>query len=184
MKATSISAPLALLAVLATGAPLAAQAGDAGARPCDAIEAHREFDFWLGEWDVVAADGRRLGVNSITRPEQECMLVERWEAANGSRGTSINYFDPATGHWVQYWVTASSLLDLEGGMADGSMRMEGMSRQLANPDASSRTRGTWTPLDDGRVRQVFETWDGDEETWRVVFEGYYVRKDATEGRQG
>ena len=148
------------------------------ARPCDAIEAHRQFDFWLGDWDVVDAKGAPLGTNSITRPEQECMLLERWEAAGGGRGTSINYFDPASGKWVQYWVAASWMLDLEGELVDGEMRMEGESRRIDRPGETTRIRGTWTPLEDGRVRQVFERWNEESDGWDMLFEGFYVRTDT------
>lgn len=173
---------LAVPALLATPGTVQAQADGDTTPPCDALDAHREFDFWLGEWEVVDESGQPLGTNSITRPEQECMLLEKWESAEGTRGTSINYYDPATGQWVQYWVTATSLLDLAGGFENGAMRMQGHARQVDGSGGITLVRGTWTPLEDGRVRQLFERRDGPDERWEVVFEGYYVRKDSTEGR--
>lgn len=164
-------------------APAAAQDAAAPARPCDALEPHRRFDFWIGEWTVYDAEGNRLGTNSITRPEQECMLVERWESATGNHGTSINYFDPGTERWVQYWVAAASMLDLHGRFEDGAMRMEGRARSIRSPGAEGvRTRGTWTPLEDGRVRQTFERWNEETGEWQVTFDGYYVRDDTPDGR--
>ena len=162
---------------------VAAQQTAAPDRPCDGLEEHRQFDFWVGEWTVYDAQGTRLGTNSITRPDQECMLVERWESASGNRGTSINYFDPATERWVQYWVAATSMLDLEGRFEGGAMRLEGIARSVHGPGvAGTRTRGTWTPLEDGRVRQTFERWNEDTGEWQLTFDGYYVRAEDTEGR--
>lgn len=178
-----VVATLVVATLVVVAGPLYGQESSVATVPCDTITEHRQFDFWIGEWEVVDTHGEPLGVNSITRPEQECMLLERWESAAGSRGTSINYFDPAAGRWVQHWVAATSMLDLEGGLTNGAMQMEGHFRQITDPGSTTRVRGTWTPLDDGRVRQLFETWNETAEAWEEVFEGYYVRKDTTDGRR-
>jgi hypothetical protein len=36
-------------------------------------------------------------------------------------------------------------------------------------------RGLWTPLPDGRVRQLFEQSNDGGETWVTWFEGFYTR---------
>ena len=71
--------------------------------PCESAEAFREFDFWLGEWDVHLADGTVAGHNVITRDERGCMLTERWTGASGGTGMSVNYVDGIDGKWVQVW---------------------------------------------------------------------------------
>jgi len=38
-------------------------------------------------------------------------------------------------------------------------------------------RGTWTPLDDGRVQQFFEQSRDGGESWYTWFDGYYQRAD-------
>jgi hypothetical protein len=43
------------------------------AAPCDA-PAHREFDFWLGEWEVRTPDGKLAGTNRIEREHDGCVL--------------------------------------------------------------------------------------------------------------
>src|SRR5688572_11534423 len=52
---------------------------------CTAPE-HRQFDFWIGEWDVFGGpEGDRLvGNNTIERSENGCWLVERWRGASGN----------------------------------------------------------------------------------------------------
>jgi hypothetical protein len=57
------------IAALTLGAwpPLGAQAKpDARAGPCAAAE-HRQFDFWLGDWQVRTAGGKPAGANTIRR---------------------------------------------------------------------------------------------------------------------
>lgn len=46
------------------------------AAPCDA-PAHREFDFWLGQWQVHTPDGEMAGSNHIERGYGGCVLHER-----------------------------------------------------------------------------------------------------------
>ena len=44
-------------------------------------------------------------------------------------------------------------------------------------------RGTWTLLEDGRVRQFFETSE-DQETWTPWFEGFYSRVSQDAASEG
>ena len=52
---------------------------------CDGPE-HRQFDFWVGEWQVRDPSGQVIGTNAITRSYDGCLLIERWEGASGERG--------------------------------------------------------------------------------------------------
>jgi hypothetical protein len=136
---------------------------------------YRVFDFWLGEWDVTAGDGRVGGRNHITSEQQGCVLVERWQGAQGDTGLSMNFYDPAQGRWRQVWVSPGAEIDIAGGMEEGSMVLEGTITYLR--DVRSRPfRGTWTPLDDGRVRQFFEE-ANDDGDWTPWFEGFYRKVD-------
>jgi hypothetical protein len=65
------------------------------------------------------------------------------------------------------------VIDIEGGLRDGSMILSG---RLTNPAGESRPfRGTWTPNADGSVRQRFEISE-DGRTWSTWFDGRYVRR--------
>jgi hypothetical protein len=74
--------------------------------PCQAAEYH-QFDFWAGNWNVVAADGRTLGKNSITSIHDGCVLQEQWTGAKGKTGSSVSFYDPRTKKWHQFWVDSS-----------------------------------------------------------------------------
>src|SRR5688572_3800053 len=71
--------------------------------PCASNE-FRQFDFWVGEWNVVDQDGRTAGRNSITLEQNGCVLIERWTSAKGGTGMSMNHFDPLSQQWKQHWV--------------------------------------------------------------------------------
>lgn len=175
----SISRPalLVLAALLAIGVPAGAQEDGAAPRRVDCSSAdHRAFDFWVGEWDVYDPRGERVGENTVTRIEDGCALHERWRATSGGTGQSLNYYDASDGRWYQTWVATSGRpLRLVGGPRNGGMVME-----MEAPDAHHRI--TWTPNDDGSVRQLWETSTDAGETWRIAFDGEY-RPDP-DGRGG
>ena len=65
-----------------TIACLSAATASAATPPC-AERPFLQFDFWAGEWDVRDVAGTPAGVNTITKEENGCVLVERWHSAAG-----------------------------------------------------------------------------------------------------
>jgi hypothetical protein len=145
--------------------------------PCEHQESFRDFDFWIGEWDVHLANGTFAGSNVIKAAERGCLLTEQWTGASGGTGMSINYLDQASGEWVQVWNAAGgSQIVIRGGMTDDGMALEGYIHYVGN-GTTAPFRGLWTPLADGRVRQYFEQSNDEGKTWVPWFEGFYSRKN-------
>jgi hypothetical protein len=157
-----------------TLACLSAGVATAATPPC-AEGPFRQFDFWAGEWDVRDAEGKQAGVNTISREENGCVLVERWRSAAGGTGQSYNYYDPSTGKWKQLWVGSGILLHMEGGPHEGGMRLEGPLQYLGQ-GRTTILRGTWSLLADGRVRQLFEESQDGGKSWTTWFDGFYTRR--------
>ena len=171
-----------LLMILALVLPLAVWAQEeavepaAKASPCSAPE-YRQFDFWIGDWDVHVPGGGLAGTNTIERAQRGCVLIENWTSASGGTGMSINYLDKATGEWVQVWnAEGGSQINIRGGMTDEGMLLVGTLHDVAS-GTTSPFRGLWTELEDGRVRQFFEQSTDGGETWSPWFEGFYTRKE-------
>lgn len=141
--------------------------------PCSRPE-FRQFDFWIGEWEVADEKGRTAGRNSITLEQNGCAVIERWVSAKGGTGFSLNHYDPSSGRWKQHWVGLGLILEMSGGLQDGSMVLEGELQYLGDSKIT-RLRGTWTPLPDGRVRQHFVESADDGKTWTDWFDGYYSK---------
>ena len=140
---------------------------------CDLAE-YRQFDFWVGTWQVQTPDGKIAGLNRITREYGGCVIHERYMGAKTYQGESLNSYDPARKVWHQTWVDNQGLLLLlEGGLRDKSMVLEGKS--IGASGKSSPQRITWTPNADGSVRQLWEASD-DSGKWTTVFDGKYTRK--------
>jgi len=155
---------IVLLSALLAGPAVAA---------CEAPE-HRQFDFWLGEWNVHTPDGKLAGVNRISSEYGGCVLHERYDTGRGYSGESLNTYDAGRRLWHQTWVdTAGTLLLLEGGLRGNSMVLEG--ETTGKDGVVTRHRITWTPGVDGSVRQHWESASADGE-WQTAFDGTYTRK--------
>jgi hypothetical protein len=139
---------------------------------CDSPE-HRQFDFWVGEWDVTTPDGKPAGHNSITRELKGCVIHEHWAGAGGMNGASFNMWDSVRKRWHQTWVSdTGNLLLLDGAFANGAMQLTGIS---GPPDRPMMNRITWTPGADGTVRQHWEASPDGGKTWKTAFDGLYRR---------
>ncbi|HTU68007.1 MAG TPA: hypothetical protein VMF52_18805 [Steroidobacteraceae bacterium] len=140
--------------------------------PCSSPE-HRQFDFWIGDWRVTVPDGKLAGLNRITSEYGGCVIHEHYATGKGYTGESLNAYDPVRKVWHQTWVDDSGLLlVLEGRWTGKSMVLEGLA-----PDAKGalvKQRITWTPNEDGSVRQLWEAADG-KGGWTVAFDGRYTK---------
>lgn len=145
--------------------------------PCQKDSGYNQFDFWLGTWEVTNAQGQVQGVNKIEKTSDGCLIKEHWTSAGGNHGFSMNYYNPRTGKWTQNWVSAGSVIDYNGGLIDGSMILKGHIFYQGQ-DVKAKFRGTWTLLDDGRVRQFFEQHDAEKDVWGVWFEGFYKKMES------
>ena len=136
---------------------------------------YREFDFWLGSWEVFV-DGKKAGENDITKEEGGCLVLERWTDVTGGTGQSYNFYNPQTGKWRQVWVSRTMTIDYTGGLTEGgSMELVGTITYFEN-GKSLKLLGRWTPQDDGTVRQYFEQYDEAKRQMVPIFTGNYKRK--------
>jgi len=153
-------------------------AGRAPAKPCSAPE-YRQFDFWIGDWQVTTPDGRVAGTNTIEPLLGGCALQEHWRGGAGGAGTSLSFYDAASGQWHQTWVSAQGgLLQLDGGIEDGKMVLTGERPSLQDQGTAVLHRISWEQRDADHVHQLWEASSDGGKTWTVVFEGTYTRVKA------
>lgn len=139
---------------------------------CSAPE-YRQFDFWLGQWEVTSA-GKPAGHSDIQADLDGCAVLETWTSVGASRGRSINFFDASTHRWHQTWIdNQGGPLQLDGGLINGSMVLSQSQKDPASGQVTVN-RITWTPNADGSVRQHWESRTGNA-AWQNVFDGRYVR---------
>ena len=143
--------------------------------PCAADDRHKAFDFWIGDWNV-SQNGQFAGTNSIRPILGHCALFEQWEGTSGSFGKSFNYYDPGRDHWRQIWISDSgTFIEFTGEARDGGIFY---TAETVNPADGSVTlhQFEFTQLDDGVVRQYWETSADGGETWSPIWDGRYERR--------
>lgn len=175
---------LVLLLALQAQAPNAPKPFD-----CSGPE-FRQFDFWIGEWDVIPnsatapanaspppADAKPAS-NVVERGHHGCVLIENWDDRQGGTGQSLNIYDRVSKRWHQTWVDSNGgMHQYWGGLEDGKMVFMG---EVPLP-SSSRFQGRRTirlsfiPMGSDTVRQLSEslTVDG---TWIVNYDLIYMRR--------
>jgi len=154
---------------------LLAQA-DLAKHPCRGRGEAAQFDFWLGDWQVTNPQGQLVGENHIRHDLANCVVRESWTNVYGDRGTSVNFFDPTSGHWHQVWTSDNgTVTHYEGEFRDGAMRFE--ANGFGDRDGKTAFRRmTFTPNPDGSVRQFIEDSE-DGKTWVTSFDGTYRHPD-------
>lgn len=144
----------------------------AAQQKCSVVE-YRQFDFWVGTWEVTARGGV-AGRNEITLEEDGCVLHEHWTGSRGGTGQSFNIYDRGGRLWHQFWVDNSgTVLHLSGGLSDGVMLLTGTT--AGSEGKTIHQRLSFTPNPDGTVRQLWEQ-SPDGESWSVVFDGLYRKQ--------
>jgi hypothetical protein len=137
--------------------------------PCTTAE-HRQFDFWLGDWDTfeVKAPEKVIARNHVDNILDGCVIREVYEQTDGLVGQSFTIYDAARKIWHQSWVTnRGQLLIVEGGMQGELMVLTGAERIA---DGKSRQlRGIWLRVPGG-VREKAETSSDCGKTWQPLFD--------------
>lgn len=134
----------------------------------------RQFDFWIGEWDVTNPAGKLAGTNKIESIAAGAGLLENWTGATGFTGRSLNAWNAARKQWQQYWVGSDGgVLELVGGIVEGRMVLSA-EREVRGQRRLERI--TWTPHADGTVRQHWEQSTDGGKTWTTAFDGLYRKR--------
>jgi len=157
-----------LLSILFSCSALAASAA-----PCDDA-LHRQFDFWIGRWDVTDK-GKVIATSAIERFADGCGILENYTQLDGYSGKSINFYDAATKRWHQQWTDSMGNSSAwNGEFREGAMRFDGEAHRA---DGKKATRNmTFTPLPDGNVRQASDISRDGGKTWEPGYDFVYVRK--------
>jgi dienelactone hydrolase len=145
---------------------------------CDGPE-YRQFDFWVGEWDLRPANQPEgpTTTNVITKEDDGCVIRERW---NGGKmtGQSVNIYDRSRGKWHQTWVDSTGGLHEYWGTrrSDGAMAFEGELPPRQSGGARIPTRMTFFELGEDKLRQLSEQSTDGGKTWTVGYDFIYTRK--------
>jgi hypothetical protein len=146
--------------------------------PCLTDPVYRQFDFWIGDWEVYGKNGKKAGDSKIELILDSCIILENWTSANaGYAGKSFNTYNAVSRQWQQTWVDnmGGSTEFLEGRYEGGRMVF------LTNPyphskDTMAIRRLTFYNLSPDRVRQHGEISKDGARTWSTEYDLEYRRR--------
>ena len=172
-----------LLVLLAVLVPLSASAQKKKATvsapkgpPCSSAP-YRQFDFWLGDWEVQTPKGTAAGENKVEKILDGCALRESWISIDGSHGSSLTSYDGGAGRWTQTFVDdLGMVLVLDGEFRDGKMTLSG--HRAASRGSTTLNRIVWQKIEGDKIRQRWEQSSDDGKNWTLLFEGIYSRKKS------
>ena len=173
---TLLAAGLAAVASAQTPAPSAPAAPAQPATPpppaCTTPE-HRQFDFWVGRWDVYPTGTERLVAHSLIENLYDgCAIRENWMPLRGSGGGSLNSWIPAEHRWHQLWADSSNeYKQFIGGMEGEAMILTATSTGADGRPTLERMR--FTREAGGAVRQLGTASTDGGATWQPRYDFTY-----------
>lgn len=143
-------------------------------KSCDEIN-YRQFDFWLGHWNVYSNDGKKVGENRISIAMNGCVLKEHYTTDKGYEGESLTIFNQQKQEWHQTWVDNSgTLLQLDGSWNGKTMTLQGEGRSKEGQPIIHRIK--WVPKKNGDVHQIWDTSSDKGLHWNNAFYGVYQKQ--------
>jgi hypothetical protein len=153
----------------AQGAPAPTSTASA---PCSDPE-HRQFDFWVGRWDVYGPKGGLAGHSLIEKLYGGCGIRENWLPTGNPGGGSLNIYVPAEKRWEQFWI------DAQGTRATFVGGWNGKAMVIQGKWGGPLVRISYSKNADGSVRQFGEQSTDDGQTWATSFDLTYRPAPAT-----
>ena len=140
------------------------------------LDALRQFDFWLGEWDCTwQRDGlEHRGTNSVYL-DLGHVLVENFDGRPSLdfQGLSLSVYDRKAHCWKQTWVDSEgSYLDFAGSFENGVMEL----RRIGEVEgAPALFRMRWENIEQDSLDWSWQRSLDGGESWDVLWEIGYRR---------
>ena len=147
---------------------------DLAVNPCKASPEFRQFDFWIGEWDVKNPQGVPSGSSSIQLMLGQCVIFENWSGGGGSNGKSFNIYDTNDKKWHQTYVDdKGTFTHYIGSLINGEMVI---TADTVIGGKRTFAKMTFSKMPNGDVRQHGENSIDEGKTWTTSFDLTYSRK--------
>jgi len=147
-------------------------------KPCASTPENRQFDFWLGDWNVVTTQGAvPAGSSRIELILGDCVVQENWQSdGNPYSGKSYNTYNAALKRWEQYWVDNSGgNIFFYGGLKNGVM--DYWTDEIPQPGGPALKRHLqFFKLGPDKVRQFSQGSTDGGKTWKPEYDFTYLRK--------
>lgn len=149
--------------------------------PCSRPQ-YRQFDFWIGEWEAFAPDGKKAGDSKISLILDSCIILEEWTSASVQQGLryagkSFNTYNSTTKQWQQTWVdnVGGTNEYLTGKFENNQIIFSSTPFKLSK-DTTAIRKMTFTNLNTIKLRQHGEISTDNGTTWSTEYDLEYRRK--------
>ena len=170
-----------LLLILLSVSSLLGAAQSSTSIPCSNPQ-YREFDFWLGDWDVFGLKGNKAGESKISLILDSCVILEEWTGTTqpgkfGYKGKSFNTYNSQEKQWQQSWVDNStgSTHYAFGKYENNKMVFQTAPFKLTK-DTIAILRLSFFKLAEDKVRQLGEQSKDNGRTWSTQYDLEYRRR--------
>ena len=139
--------------------------------------ASRQFNFWLGEWDLTWQDGGS-GTNSVRAILDGTVIFESFDAGptDTFKGMSFSVYNLALGKWQQTWVdNQGNYLDFVGTYLDGKMMME---RVVTLAKKTIMQRMVFYNITDTSLDWIWERSEDQGAAWEPLWQIHYKRRSG------
>jgi hypothetical protein len=148
--------------------------------PCSYSPESRQFDFWIGDWDVVNTQGGAVaGSSHIAQELNDCVIWENWTSAGSPyAGKSYNAYNANLKRWEQFWVDNSAgMMFFYGGLKDGVMDF--WTDVIPQPGGTTLKRHLqFFNLSPDTVRQFSQKSVDAGKTWTLDYDLTYHRRKS------
>ena len=164
----------ALALVCLTAAWVAPVIGQETAAPPRLPAEARQFDFWVGHWNLTWPGGS--GTNRISLALDSAVILEEFNGGESMalRGMSVSVYDRRAGAWKQTWVdNQGGYLDFVGGFNGQRMILQ---RSATIEDNTVLQRMVWQNIAVDSLDWNWERSDDQGKSWKTLWPIHYVRK--------
>lgn len=156
-------------------AELVAKARSATPAPYTPPPEARQFDFWIGEWEVKTPNGNVAGKSRIEKILNGCVILENWTDSRGGSGKSFNTYDPKAKLWRQHWVDDSGdETYFTGRFESGRLTFRA---DKETPDGKPLLRQmSFFDLGEDGVRQLGEASTDGGKSWKTEYDLVYRKR--------
>ncbi len=139
------------------------------------LAAERQFDFWLGDWDLTWGDGAR-GTNHVHTILDGRVVMENFDGGTSTplKGISTSVYDANLGKWRQTWVdNQGGYIDLTGDYTDDRMLL---TTQEVVKGETQQFRMIFYNISATALDWNWEKFDASAQTWTLQWKIHYQRK--------
>jgi len=144
---------------------------------CSANKESRQFDYWLGEWNITYPGAPDGSTSKVYLELDKCLIIESWDGGKGHTGENIFGYSFNDKSWHGMFADNQGRVHVfEGKVAQGSAEFLGPSRGPNGEAVLNRLKVVRLAPD--KLEQTWEKSSDNGATWTALFRLEYSGKKS------